>query len=357
MNNRIGEHELLVLLTGLFISQLLIPGSLAPVDYAANAAWVSVLLSMVLGLGFALISVWLLQGGDYFSACDLLGRASGLFSGLLGLLFLVLTAVCFRGLLDTLEAYILSLTPRALLAGLLLLCLLPGCFFGSAPISRMLSFYAPFASLLFLAVLLLALPHNAKLTNLFPLFGDGARRLAIDGSIGAVSYLWLFVLLIERRRCKRPLRTGLLSVALSALFLFVGYLSYSLLNAPGSPSETSAPLQQITTFSGYWRFFQRTQSVFVFAWAPLLLCASAAGLCYCGRCLGHAFGMEDPRPLFLPLGVVLLCLAAPSTERAPVWLRFVIEQKAWRALSLPPLLAPLIAWSLHQRKARRQTHA
>ena len=279
MNNRIGEHELLVLLTGLFISQLLIPGSLAPVDYAANAAWVSVLLSMVLGLGFALISVWLLQGGDYFSACDLLGRASGLFSGLLGLLFLVLTAVCFRGLLDTLEAYILSLTPRALLAGLLLLCLLPGCFFGSAPISRMLSFYGPFASLLFLAVLLLALPHNAKLTNLFPLFGDGARRLAIDGSIGAVSYLWLFVLLIERRRCKRPLRTGLLSVALSALFLFVGYLSYSLLNAPGSPSETSAPLQQITTFSGYWRFFQRTQSVFVFAWTPLLLCASAAGLC------------------------------------------------------------------------------
>lgn len=75
MNNRIGEHELLVLLTGLFISQLLIPGSLAPVDYAANAAWVSVLLSMVLGLGFALISAWLLRGGDYFPpATCLAGR-------------------------------------------------------------------------------------------------------------------------------------------------------------------------------------------------------------------------------------------------------------------------------------------
>lgn len=211
-------------------------------------------------------------------------------------MFLVLTAVCFRGLLDTLEAYILSLTPRALLAGLMLLCLLPGCFFGSAPISRMLSFYAPFASLLFLAVLLLALPHNAKLTNLFPLFGDGARRLAIDGSIGAVSYLWLFVLLIERRRCKRPLRTGLLSVALSALFLFVGYLSYSLLNAPGSPSETSAPLQQITTFSGYWRFFQRTQSVFVFAWAPCCFAQARPAYAIAGAALGtpSAWRIQGP---------------------------------------------------------------
>ncbi len=355
MNDRLGGHERTVSLTCLLLSQLLLPTA-GPRDFAGNAAYLSVLVTLAVGLA-AVVLLRRISGGEaYFDVCLSCGPASGLFLGLLGLLFFLNTVSAFRALLDTLEAYILSLTPRSLVAALLLLCLLPGAFFGSAPIARMQSFYAPVALLLYLLVLALALPHSAHLSNLFPLLGEGAGPVALQGLRLSPALLWLFVLLIEQKSAPRPLRSGLLAVLCACLLLCAGLFVFSLVHAPGSPTETDYPLLQLASLSGYWRYFQRTQSVFVFAWTPLMLAATAAGLCYSGRCLGRAFRMDDPRPVLLPLGILLAAAAAPEIARAPALLRFLVEERLYRLCLLPPLLLPYLVLYLRKRRERGKEH-
>lgn len=357
MNLQIREHELCTLLIGFFLSQLLIPARNVAVNYAGNAAWISALITLAFGLLAALLLIRAFGQEDYFTACDRLGKWSGIFTFLLGLLFLFLAAIGFKGTLDVLEVYILSLTPRSLVSAILLLCILPGCFFGPAPISRMFSFYAPVAFLLFVLVLLVALPNNASVENLFPLFGDGLGSLTSNAGANTTAYLYLFVLLIERRRCEKALKTAFSAVSVSTLLIALGYLAFSLLNPPGSSTETAYPLHQLASLSGYWRYFQRMQSVFVFAWAPLLLCASAGGLCYSARCMGQALRLPDARVLVLPLGIALACLCTPVSENSPLWLRAILEGRLWYTTAVPILLVPLLLSAIRNRRQRRSLHA
>jgi len=357
MNTKIGEHELFVFVAGLVFTQLMVPAQTVPRDYAANAAWLSALLSLGIGALAALLLFRLAGGLDYFSVCGRLGLWSGLFPGLLALVFLLLSAVGLRGLMDMLEVYILSLTPRALVFLLLLFCLLPGSFYGPAAFTRMLGFYAPVALMLFFIVLIVALPHNAKLVNLFPLFGEGPVYLLKNAGRDAAAFLWLFLTLIELDKVQHARRGAVRAVAISTLLLCLGYLAYSLLNAPGSATETAYPLQQLASFSGYWRYFQRLQSLFVFAWVPLLLCTGAGGLCYSARCLAKALQIDDARVLLLPLAVLLGCLCAPSTESLPLWLRALLEGRSFYLFCAPILLLPYPLAAAKARRKRRQRHA
>lgn len=360
MNNSMRDRELTATLIAAFACTLSVSGGLNLSHTADSAAWLSALLSGVLG---AVLSVLLMKlGGSvgYLEACAGLnkkGKAQGIgtavFPPLLAVLFFALSVMSFKSLVDMQEAYLLPLTPRSLQGLLLFIAILPGCYMGIAGLSRAVKLILPLMGLMYAVTLFLS-AQQAEVNNFFPLLGDGAGVVVSNGAVNTAAFLWIFAASIERGQLKKPLGSALKAVIWASVAVAVGFACFIAVNPPGSPTQNEHPIMHLSTMGGFSAYFQHVKSMFAFVWLPLFAVTSGVGLIYAARCLASAFAMDDPRPLLIPLGVLLLCFSVTPSQADPAWLSYLYTYPWILLCLLPVLLAPPVIQGIKEASARRK---
>ena len=133
----------------------------------------------------------------------------------------------------------------------------------------------------------------------------------------------------------------------------MGYLFYALLFPNGSATDISYPLHRLSVAGGLSYAFQRAQSLFVFVWLPLLLSASGAGLSYAVRCAQAVLPVRRAWVLVCVGAAGIALLGLQDIDVSPTWVRVLLQTnvQAWLLL---PLLVPMIAGRVQERRLRRE---
>lgn len=349
---QIGPSELSALVLGYVLaSGLMLP--LAP--EAMKDAWLAVLLAGSISCAMAWLYVSLSLRFPNLSLVGfsklLLGRWLG---GLIGLLFLFyalyLGALTLRDFGDFMLSTILAGTPLAVPVVMVMLLAVYAARHGLETLARTGQVLAAIAVLQILTTSVMVL-NQARPDNLLPVMEHGLApilRGAVTLTVVPFGEMFLFLLLFQNvRPTKRIRRSTLSAMALSTLLLTgVTILDIAVLGPEGVATDWFPSLGTVRTID-IADFLTRLDAVVITTWMATGFVKIAVCLLIAARGLGEWTGLNEYRPLVLPLGTLMAGIAMVGYENVSHMARFIHE--VWPVFSLPfqvmvPLVLLGIAW-------------
>lgn len=352
MKYGVRSGEMTALLAGVLAAQWFSSTAAGFVDACGNAVFLAILPAGLALAGLAAASCALAPERGLLTVCAV-QKGMKPFALVAAALFLLLAATALRDALSMLSLTLLPKTPRwcALLYMLPVLVVIG--FLGTASVSRAVKLLAPVFLGLYLLVLVLSVWNQFNVYNFFPILGGGPAAIGKTALSALSAGAWLPMLWIDRAQLRRPVRAGVRACLWATGICTVGYLFYALLFPNGSATDISYPLHRLSVAGGLSYAFQRAQSLFVFVWLPLLLAASGAGLSYAVRCAQAVLPVRRAGVLVCIGVAVIALLGLQDIDVSPAWVRVLLQTnvQAWLLL---PLLVPMIAGRVQERRLRRE---
>lgn len=315
------------------------------VGQAKTAAWLEVLgTGLVTAAVFALPCLLLRRypGRSLLYATeDALGPWLGLLINLayFGLLF-VMTAFLLRQYVEVFISTVLPNTPPSILALVLIVVILLPAYHGVEALGRTAVILMPMAMLGLLVVLVFNI-DRARFYLLFPIWGAGPRRLAMDALVTIGQWQEILVLPViysAFRRYRDLLLAGYGGLAVSVLTLAaVVAMLVALFDVEPQPFA----VYQMARLVYLGRFLQRIEMYFVAAWFFLAFLQQAIGLYASAVSLSETLHLPYWRPLLFPLAVVAYTLSLLPPDYATLVManRLFLEYYATGVAYVLPLLA------------------
>lgn len=177
---------------------------------------------------------------------------------------------------------------------------------GIEAIAKINYIFMSIAGVVFMIFLLLLLPYY-KIDNIFPLFGEGYKKMFIDGFHGISLFSDLILLNVLLSNCENSgeaKKSGKRALFTSSAVSVVILLAYCLIYPYPVSKEFMIPVYQLARVVHLTNFFSRFEALFQFVWSIIILLYSAIyvyALCYVWQI---TFELKYYRPLIFPVVVI-----------------------------------------------------
>jgi len=349
--SKIGEREAIAYLVTIVIAKVFLAYPAVLVGYAANAAWLVVLLSGLVTLffiNFVTKLVTSFPGKSFPEVCQtILGPYFGLVTACLPILGMLLEeSLLLRNFSESMLVVALPETPLSVV----MVCFLGAClvavYLGIENIARASYISFPFTLAAILCITLLS--FNAwKPDLLFPILGEGLFSILKAGLIRSSDYLELVNLYIIPFLFypKQVKRIGQKSVVMVIGVFLVVILTYTMSFPFPVAEEPYLPLYTMARGVYLGHFIQRIEAIFVIFWVFAGLLLLSSGFYVLCIILAQILKLPDYKPLISPLAIITFALAfAPPSLSDVVYLsNYGVREWGWLIYYGIPIILLLVA--------------
>lgn len=285
--------------------------------FAKQDAWISAAIGV--GAGMTLIWLYTIIGDRYpektlFDYNELVfGKGLGKVISVLFFFFIFMIASHnLRNIGNFVNVQIMPDTPVHFIMILFLIVVVYATRLGLEPLARTAEIMVPWV-ILFLFILLAALPPNFETENLKPIMERGPKPI-IKGSLSVIAFPYLesvlLLMLYPYVKNKKGAKKAFLVGAVIGGFVLIIITLYSILVLGADfTARNLYPAYTLAKQINLANIFQRLEAIvagmwFISIFFKLTICFYASSLG-----LAQILQLKDYRPLTLPLGMILVCLA------------------------------------------------
>lgn len=292
---------------------------------AGNAAYLGVLVAMLCGGIF--IAVMHVANRKKTAGLFAEGTASRIARVLLGAAMLFLSLEALRGVLDAVQTFELTATPRVFVGLALLGALGSLVYRGLWPLCRSTAIVGVPLMLLYLLVVASSLDSYHGTDQMFPLLGYGWQSVVHVGLRQGAMLIVLMYPFAEQKHVEQPAKAALRAMLIGCGAVLVGLLCYSLIWPYDKAALDGWPIQRLATVADHTKAFQRVKPLFTIVWiitlATSYLFYWRGGL----RLVSDALQIHDDTPLVWPTALAALSLAVPQAQKLPDWVSSALDSR------------------------------
>ena len=277
---------------------------------SGNSAWIQAICNSIVVFLIFFVTAKLYRGKK--NIIELAEKSGGkglkIFIGLLVFAVLILNFVSIiRIFPESVKIVLLQEFRVEVIIIVFLIVIAIGAYIGIESIGKINYIFMPIAGAALLAFLLLLIPYY-RIENILPLFGEGYKKIFVDGFNTVSLFSDLLLLNIFLPHCENAAeakKSGKKAVWISATIAVVILLSYCLIYPYPASKEFMIPVYQLARVIHLSNFFSRFEALFQFIWSILILLYAAIyvyALCYVWQI---TFNLKHYKPLIFP--VVLIC--------------------------------------------------
>ncbi len=364
MENRIkfGRFEAITLIINLVCTKLFLYYSRMTVEDAANAGWLSAIVSSLTALIMLIIILSLYKKFDDKDILDISEIAGGRFLKVVigaiitvGLFFL--TVIVIREFSEDMKVVSLPVSPLSYVMFFFIIGIAVACFFGLEALLRYHAIIIPVIAAGYILILL-GVFSRIDVSNLTPILGSGTEDIVVKGVLRSSVYSELVVLFLLPPFLggfKKVKTVGYISFAFCAFFLISGSLVYIMAIPYPSSLEPFLPIYNMTRMIGFGRFFQRIEAIFVFIWAMAALMYLTSSFYFMVYTFAKTAGLKHIRPLVLPFAVMVFSAAfIPESLTAVIWIEADYITNAGWLVSFAFIILILAAASVRKRTRKEK---
>lgn len=313
----IGTKEARALLTIVLSTSVSLTLPQDMVFQAGTAGWLAMIVSLAVGLAawgmFSRIAKRA-PGKSLVEIAEEGWGAAGRWTvgSVLGLYFLLITALVLRAFVELVIGTILPNTPSEVVMFLFMSVTVYMAYYGLETLSR-LSQLIGWTLLIGLVLLLVMDWREMDFAYLYPPLGPGWGRLVEVGVVKAsyFSELLLLGLMIPGIRTVTDVgRIAWNAVWVSGLLMVMMVLGYSLSFPPPAGADNPFPFYQMARLVYLGRFVQRLEAVFDLLWVIAAAVYIGAGIWGTAQSFARSWGLPVFRPLVFPVALLIYGLAA-----------------------------------------------
>ncbi len=212
---------------------------------------------------------------------------------------------------------------------------------GIEGIARVIEIFIPVGGIVFAGFLLMIIPQ-VHIDYLFPILGNGAKSVFIDGLSGLSIFTDILMLNIlipctnELDTFKKSGTRGILIGGICAVLIFLVYGVCYVYPASG---EFLIPIYQMERLINLSDFFSRLESLFRFVWSIVILLYSSLYIAVLSEVWAQTFRLPHSKPLIAPIIITLIGFAIiPQSLGDMVTVERIIN--TW--IYIPALVLPLV---------------
>jgi spore germination protein KB len=290
-----------------------------------TAGWYMTLISASVALlGFTFIYMLLksFPGKDIIEIFEItLGPFIGfIFSSMLAIAMLYIASIRMREFLEVVKVYILPITPMPLILVLFLISVVILNMLGIETLARLskLTSYGMVAG--FFIVIMLAW-QNYNVNNLFPIFGYGIKETLYHGLIRSSTYGEVIIIAVFApcfQGTKYIKKLGYRGLILSAFFISLALLSFTLTFPYHVGMEIVSPMYEMAALIDYGRFLQRVDPIFLFIMGISSIISASTIFCAFISIYCKMFAMQDTKPVILGGSIIVFSLALFQSSMSDV---------------------------------------
>ena len=324
------------------------------INIAKQDAWISMILSTLVGLLIVLIVVNLnlrFPGKTLFEYSEvILGKVLGkLVSFLYFVWFLHVNVIIIREFSSFMVITVMPDTPMIIFYIVTVAVAAYLVYSGLEVLSRFCQLFVPLLLTLILLTFILSI-KDMKLTRLLPVMDTGLVPIlgaaAVSTSwIGEIVLFSMFIPYLNKQ--KKAKQIGILAMLFTGIFGIISILISLAAFGPNLAGYWLYPVFNAVRMISFANFLERLESILITGW--VLGGFAKISIFYYATVLGGAqcFGQKNYRPLIVPVGVILIVLSSFLHQNTAEIFDFMV--KAFTPYYLPsfeigiPLILLIIA--------------
>jgi spore germination protein KB len=330
-NGKISAHQFKVLITLSFIgtSVLNAPGLFA--EKAKQAAWISAILSVALGLILILFYNAVanrLENKTFIEYTKkLLGKWVGSFICLSFVSFLFLNSTALVWIVGNfLTTQLLTDTPMLVVNVVFIIVIIIATLLGLETIARTAEILYPWAVGGFILLVLFALP-DAEVKNLQPIFGEGIKPIiqaaVLFQAFNPLTFVISLMILPSRvtnlQETKKAFLKGILTGGIIVIILT--FVCILVLGADTTVRRVY-PSYALAKNISIGNFLERIESILGMVWIVTIFFKTNLYFYVTVEGFAQTLGLKDYKPFTLPIGMLVIIFSGivyPNTVYAANW--------------------------------------
>jgi spore germination protein (amino acid permease) len=355
-NERIGPVEAVSLAVVFIAAKIYLTFPALMVSLGLSAAWMVVLLAVLISLpaflpvavlmdkypGKSIIEIGEELVGPYLNTVFVLGYLAFL----LAVESMVLRQFAERILMVSIPDLPISMAMSGMVLGTVM-----ACFFGLEAIARSTRISSVFIGILLVLVLVATSPYWS-LNNLAPIWGPGLAEVMGSGimKLSLTSEIFLLAIIypsINSKGTWNMWKLGSHSLIIAGLILVTTVITFMLTFPVMVAREISLPTFEMARLIYFGPFVQRLEPVFIPMWALAALLKLTIGMYAMLSLLTGLLKLPYYRPLILPLAIIIISVAfiPPNVTTAVMIDEGIIRTWGWvPTFGLPVILLAVSIW-------------
>lgn len=325
-----------------------------------NTGWLTTLVSAITAL-IAFLFIYILlkrfPGKDIIEIFRItLGKIGGfVFSIILAVFMLYTAATRVAEFTEIIKVYIFPLSPNWYIVGIYIACVFTMSMLGLESIARFSKLLIYFMLIGFVVILILNI-QNYDMNNLFPFFGYGLDKIALQGVIRSSAYGEIIILAIFAQSfqgAKNIKKEGIAALSLSGLIISISLFTFNLSFPYYIAKNITAPMYEMATLIDHGRFLQRVEPLFLFIWTIGSFISASIVFYSFVWIFCKLFRIQDKKPIVL--GGVIILFAMSLMHRDMISIIFINVQSLRDYGAFVFFLLPLLALfvALLRKKGRK----
>ncbi len=282
---------------------------------SGNAAWIQILYNFAFTLLIFAITVKLYKSKkNIIEAAQICGgKPLKIIVGVITAA--VLTAnyiIVLKIFPETIQVILLQDTQLEIIMIVFVAASIIGAYMGIESISTIHYLFLPIAGIVMLSFLALLIPYY-DIDNLFPVFGNGAKSIFLDGmnSMSVFSDIILLNLLLPQMENYGEMKkTGFRAIIIGGITVFLIMFAYCVVYPYPESENFILPVYQLTRVIHLSSFFSRFETFLQFIWTILMLLYSSFYLYMISYVWQTTFNLKFNKPLIIPITICLFGLSA-----------------------------------------------
>lgn len=312
----IGKWEAIAIILNMLCVKIILNFPRNMAEVAGTAGWlVAIYISMLAFVAFYIIQR-LYKKFEGLDLLDLGEHAAGgigrIAVGLIVIATLIFSVSLYlRVFVEDMKVVALTVSPISYVASFFIICMAIGAYLGIEAIARYHALAIPVIIAGYIIIISGVTPY-VDLSNIFPILGNGAKALLVDGSMKSgvyMEFIILFLLIPFIKNNKTMKSVGFISLGTTAFFIVLATFIYLTVIPMPDALERILPMFHLSRLINIGRFFQRIDAIFVLIWATAGLMYTTTGLYFIAYIFKKTFRLKHYRPLILPFCVILYTLS------------------------------------------------
>ncbi len=321
-----------------------------------NAAWINVLYCMLLALLlFTVTKFFYKYNVNIIQLSEKIGGKT--LKVIVGIAVLLVMGLKFFTLIrivpDFIRLVLLKETYTEVIGLVFIISLIAGAFCGIEAIGRVHCFFMPIAGGIFIIFMLLLIP-SFNIENIFPIMGNGAFSLFIDGISGLSIFsdiLLINVLIPNVKNTEDYEKSGVKAILTGGVVSVIISLVYSLSYPYPVSTEFIIPIYQLERLVHFSTFFSRFEAVFQFIWCICVILYGATYITVISEVFKTTFEHRYSKPLITP---IVLCIVGAALMPRTFSGMANLEMKINEWIYIPSFFIPIALGIIQRIKENRK---
>lgn len=218
---------------------------------------------------------------------------------------------------------------------------------GIEGIVRVIEIFVPIGGIVFGAFLLMIIPQ-VHIDYIFPIFGNGAMAIFIDGLSGLgifTDILMLNILIPRTKELENYKKSGTHGIIIGGICAVLIFLAYGMCYVYPATGDFVIPIYQMERLINLSDFFSRLESLFRFVWSIIILLYSSLYIAVLSEVWAQTFQLPHSKPLITPIIITLVGIAIIPQSLGDMVIWETIINK-W--ICVPALVLPLLTIGIYK---------